>query len=47
MMAVFFLGMLVGAVTTWLILKQVVKELLNDIDELKDFELWKEWKNRG
>lgn len=43
---VFLLGMLIGVITTWLLVKQVIKELLNDVDRLKDFETWKEWKNK-
>jgi hypothetical protein len=46
MMTLFFSGILVGVVTTWLLVRHVIKELLNEINELKDFELWKEWKNK-
>jgi len=47
MMAMFLSGMLIGVLATWLIVKQAIKKLLNEINELKDFELWKEWKNKG
>jgi len=43
---VFLLGMLIGVITAWLLVRQVIKELLNDVDRLKDFDTWKEWKNK-
>jgi hypothetical protein len=46
MMTIFLSGMLIGVITTWLLVKHVIKELLNDLERLKDFETWKEWKNK-
>ena len=42
----FALGMLVGMFITFAIAKRLHVELMREIEKLKDFETWKEWKNK-
>ncbi len=42
----FALGMLVGMFIMFAIAKRLQVELMREIEKLKDFETWKEWKNK-
>jgi membrane protein DedA with SNARE-associated domain len=42
----FALGMLTGMFIMFAIAKRLQVELMNDVDKLKDFDTWKEWKNK-
>jgi hypothetical protein len=42
----FALGMLVGMIIMFAIAKRLQVELMREIENLKDFETWKEWKNK-
>lgn len=41
----FLIGFITGAVITGAIALRLKIELTKDIDELKDFDNWKEWRN--
>ena len=43
----FALGMLVGMCIMLAIAKRLQVELMNDVEKLKDFDTWKEWKNKS
>ena len=42
----FVVGMLVGMFIMFAIAKRLQVELMREIEKLKDFETWKEWKNK-
>jgi hypothetical protein len=42
----FAVGMLVGMFIMFAIAKRLQVELMREIEKLKDFETWKEWKNK-
>ncbi len=42
----FAIGFFTGAFVTWATAYVIVKEWKKDLEKLKDFETWKEWKNR-
>jgi hypothetical protein len=42
----FALGMLSGMFIMWAIAKRLQIEWRKEIEKLKDFETWKEWKNK-
>jgi len=42
----FALGMLLGMFIMWAIAKRLQIEWRKEIEELKDFDVWKEWKNK-
>lgn len=42
----FALGMLAGMFIMWAIAKRLQIEWRKEIEELKDFDVWKEWKNK-
>jgi hypothetical protein len=46
MMAMFLSGMLIGVLATWLIVKRAINDWHKDLEKLKDFDFWKEWKNK-
>lgn len=43
----FALGMLAGMFIMLAIAKRLQVELMNDVEKLKDFDTWKEWKNKS
>jgi hypothetical protein len=43
----FALGLLVGMIIMGAIAQRLKVFILNEIEELKDFEVWKEWKNKS
>ena len=43
----FAVGMLVGMFIMFAIAKRLQVELMREIEKLKDFETWKEWKNKN
>lgn len=42
----FALGVLVGMFITWAIAMRLKAEWLTQIEKLKDFDTWKDWKNK-
>lgn len=40
------IGFITGAFLTWAIAKRLMVEWKKDVEKLKDFEIWKEWKNK-
>ena len=42
----YIIGFLVGAFLTWAIAKRLMVEWKRDLEKLKDFDVWKEWKNK-
>lgn len=42
----FALGMLIGMFIMFAIAKRLQAEFMRDIEKLKDFDTWKEWKNK-
>lgn len=40
------IGFLTGAFLTWAIAKRLMVEWKKDLEKLKDFDTWKEWKNK-
>ena len=43
----FALGMLAGMIIMWAIAKRLMIEWKRDLEKLKDFDTWKEWKNQS
>jgi type III secretory pathway component EscR len=43
----FALGMLLGMFIMWAIAKRLQIEWKKEIEQLKDFDTWKEWKNEN
>jgi type III secretory pathway component EscR len=43
----FALGMLLGMFIMWAIAKRLQIEWKKEIEQLKDFDTWKEWKNKS
>ena len=43
----FALGFAVGAFITWAVAKRLQIEWKKEIEQLKDFDTWKEWKNKS
>lgn len=41
----FILGFLIGGFLVWLIVKRTINDYYKDLEKLKDFDFWKEWKN--
>ena len=41
------LGFLLGAVVMWAAAWPTIREWKRDLDKLKDFDTWKEWRNTG
>ena len=41
----FGLGLFAGMFMMWAIAKKIQIELMKDLEKLKDFDTWKEWKN--
>ena len=41
----FALGMLTGIILTYAVAKRLYVEIKKDIETLKEFDRWKEWKN--
>jgi len=39
------IAFLTGAFLTWAIAKRLMVEWKRDLEKLKDFDVWKEWKN--
>jgi hypothetical protein len=42
----FGLGLFTGMFIMWAIAKKIQIELMKDLEKLKDFDTWKEWKNK-
>ena len=40
------IGILIGMVVMFMISVKMYFEIIRKIEQLKDFETWKEWKNR-
>jgi type III secretory pathway component EscR len=43
----FALGMLLGMFIMWAIAKRLQIEWKKEIEQLKDFDTWKEWRNKS
>ena len=41
------LGFLMGAVVMWTVAWTTIREWKRDLDKLKDFDTWKEWRKTG
>ena len=41
----FGLGLFAGMFIMWAIAKKIQIEIMKDLEKLKDFDTWKEWKN--
>ena len=42
----FGLGLFTGMLIMWIVAKKIQMEWRKEIEELKDFDVWKEWKNK-
>jgi hypothetical protein len=42
----FTIGFIIGCVVMIYLARKVQEQVLEDIQKLKDFEEWKEWKNK-
>jgi hypothetical protein len=42
----FGLGLFTGMFIMWAVAKKIQIELMKDLEKLKDFDTWKEWKNK-
>ena len=42
----FILGFCAGGIMMWAVGRTVLNEWKKDLEKLKDFETWKEWKNK-
>ena len=42
----FALGLLTGMIIMWVIAKRLQVEWKRGLEKLKDFDTWKEWKNK-
>lgn len=42
----FILGMGIGAIVMWIEGKIIFSQWKQDLEKLKDFDNWKEWKNK-
>ena len=42
----FGLGLFTGMLIMWIVAKKIQMEIMKEIEQLKDFETWKEWKNK-
>ena len=42
----FTLGFCAGGIMMWAVGRTVLNEWKKDLERLKDFEVWKEWKNK-
>jgi hypothetical protein len=42
----FGLGLFAGMFIMWAVAKKIQIELMKDLEKLKDFDTWKEWKNK-
>lgn len=42
----FVLGFCSGGLVMWAAAKVIMSEWKKDLEKLKDFETWKEWKNK-
>ena len=43
----FALGLFTGMFIMWAIAMRLKVDLMRDIEKLKDFETWKDWKNKS
>ena len=43
----FALGLGTGLIIMFIIAKKLLREIMKDIEKLKDFDTWKEWKNKS
>ena len=43
----FALGYLTGMLVMWIVGMSIKAGWKRDLEKLKDFEAWKEWKNKG
>jgi hypothetical protein len=42
----FGLGLFAGMFIMWAIAKKIQIEIMKELEKLKDFDTWKEWKNK-
>ena len=42
----FGLGLFIGMFIMWAIAKKIQIEIMKELEKLKDFDTWKEWKNK-
>jgi hypothetical protein len=42
----FALGLGTGIIITWAVAKRLMIEWKRELEKLKDFDTWKEWKNK-
>ena len=42
----FGLGVFAGMFIMWAAAKKIQIEIMKDLEKLKDFDTWKEWKNK-
>jgi hypothetical protein len=42
----FGLGLFTGMFIMWAVAKKIQIEIMKDLEKLKDFDTWKEWKNK-
>jgi hypothetical protein len=42
----FILGFCAGGIMMWAVGRTVLNEWKKDLERLKDFDVWKEWKNK-
>lgn len=42
----FGLGLFTGMFIMWAIAKKIQIEIMKELEKLKDFDIWKEWKNK-
>ena len=42
----FALGYISGMIVMWIVAKKIQMEWRKEIEQLKDFDTWKEWKNK-
>ena len=41
------IAFLTGVFLTWAVAKRLMVEMKKEIEQLKDFDVWKEWKNES
>lgn len=42
----FGLGLFTGMFIMWAVAKKIQIEIMKELEKLKDFDTWKEWKNK-
>ncbi len=46
-MGLFLLGFFIGVIIMWVVAKNISILNQKEVEKLKDFETWKEWKNKS